>query len=136
MENEEIIKLIQEESTTEAVCDDWLYQEAAWIAEHLTPGSEEHERAVNAWVKRYDAWIKHNESLAEEEIINLKHNNDAKIEKIKGIYALAAAIGGAVVTGVFYVSWTKVMQIWEDRGHVPLGSALKSMIKSIKPPKV
>lgn len=133
---DKVITLTQTETTTEQLCDEWLFMEATYIAEHLVPGSEEHERAVNAWVKRYDTWIKHNESLAEDEIVNLKYENEKKLERTKGLYALAAAIGGALVTGVFYVSWTKIMQVWEDKGHVPLGSALKSMIRTVKPPKV
>lgn len=136
MENEEIIKLMVQEETTEAEVDEWLFREAAWIAEHLEPGTPQHSDACDAWVKRYNAWIMHNKELGEEEILCAKYKHEKDLEITRGLFAIGSAIGGALVSAGFYMAWTKIMQIWEDRGHVPVGTALKSMARNVKPPKV
>lgn len=119
----------------EDLVEEWLFNTAAKL-EKMEPGTDEYLLAVKAWYDVYQTWLDHKRIMVDHDEQELKRAHEKSLEKMKLVFGIITTVASAGVTWGGYAIWTKVMQVWEDKGHIPLGSALKSIVKSVKPPKV
>lgn len=115
--------------------EDWLFDTAVSIRQ-MQVGTEEYLLTVKAWWEVYQVWLDHQKAIMSMDLETLKRDHEKSMKKME----LAVSIVSSIVTGgiswVGYAFFAKIMQQWEDKGHIPLGSALKGLIRGAKTPKV
>ena len=129
MENE------KDEMYLEDLVEEWLFQTAAKL-ENMQVGTDEYLLTVRAWNEVYVTWLDHKKTSLDVGSQESRQNHEKSVEKMKLIFGLITGVLSAGVSWAGYAFFAKIMQQWEDKGHIPLGSALKGLIRGAKTPKI
>lgn len=119
----------------EDLVEEWLFRTAEKL-ENMKPGTEEYLLTCRAWNEVYQTWLDNKKTTFDVGSQESKQKHETKIERMKLIFALATALLTAGMSWGGYLLFGKIMQQWEDKGHIPLGSALKGLIRGAKTPKI
>lgn len=129
MENE------NEEMYLEDLVEEWLFQTAAKL-EKMEPGTEEYLLTCRAWNEVYQTWLDHKKTSFDVGSQESRQKHEKSVERMKLIFGLVTGVITAGMSWGGYLLFGKIMQQWEDKGHIPLGSALKGLIRGAKTPKI
>ena len=119
----------------EDLIEEWLFQTAAKL-ESMKPGTEEYLMTCRAWNEVYQTWLDHKKTTFDVGSQESRQKHEKSVERMKLIFGLVTGVLTAGVSWGGYMLFAKVMQQWEDKGHIPLGSALKGLIRGAKTPKI
>lgn len=117
------------------VVEDWLFSTAEKI-QKMEIGTDEYLLTVKAWEEVYVTWLDHKKSGLDIDYQDEKFRQEKSIERMKLIFGLITGVATVGMSWGGYLLFGKVMQQWEDKGHIPLGTALKGLIRGAKTPKI
>lgn len=119
----------------EDLVEEWLFQTAAKL-ETMQPGTEEYLLTCRAWNDVYNTWLENKKTSFDITSSESKMKHEKDMERMKLIFGLVTGVLTAGISWGGYALFASIMQKWEDQGHIPLGTAFKSLIKGIKLPKI
>lgn len=125
----------EKEMYLEDLVEEWLFQTAAKL-EEMRPGTEEYLLTCQAWNNVYTTWLEHKKTSLDVTSSESKMKHEKSVERMKLVYGLVTGVITAGIGWGGYALFAKVMQQWEDQGHIPLGTAFKTLIKGVKLPKI